>query len=239
MADTEFSIEDNIKNFIIQNTSNSNSIKIHYGKKIDDFIFNTKFNNTNLDNSNLNTIDLNTINLDTINKYDIISIINSYLADDIKHVTLKKETNIYFEDLIYNIEEIIESTKPINNFNNFIKDNKHIHLFTSKLNDFEIYTEQEHYDICLKANKINKIPISEFENINVYNFKETYLNLEWDCIKDIKLNMNIYEKYFSLNILIPSNEFKNIPIEKTKQIFIIFNKLDKILNNYIKFNSLK
>jgi hypothetical protein len=239
MVDTEKSIIDNIETFILQNTHNSNSIKLHYGKKIDEFIFNTKFNNSNLYNTNVNTIDLDNINLDTINKYDIISIINSYLAEDIKHITLKKQTNIYFEDLIYNIEEIIESSKPINNFNTFIKDNKHTHLFTSTLNNFEIYTEQPDYDICLKANKIHQLQMHEFENINMYNFKETYLNLEWDCIKDIKLNMNIYEKYFTLHIVVVVNEVKQIPTEKLKQIFIIFNKLDKILTNYIKFNSLK
>ena len=100
MEESQISKYDFMKDFITRSVNDASEITINYGKKETDFIFNTKIAQIN---------------------NDIIPVINSIFHEDIKSFHLKNVKKYYFEDYIYEIENLDKSSLPIPKFNNFIQ----------------------------------------------------------------------------------------------------------------------
>ena len=122
----ELSKYDFMKDFILRNVNGTSEIIINYGKKETDFIFNTKIKQIN---------------------NDIIPIINSIFHEEIKSFYLKNVEKYYFEDYIYEVENIDKSSLSIPIFNNFIKNNIIKKTYKSKLKDYEFYNKTSIFSI--------------------------------------------------------------------------------------------
>lgn len=208
----EISKYDFMKDFIIRNIDDANNITINYGKKEEDFIFNTKIKKMN---------------------NDIIPFINSIFYEDIKCFNLKNVKKYYFEDYIYEIEKIDKSSLPIPKFNNFIKNDIIKKTYKSKLKDYEIY-DNTTTDICIKSNTVI-LEQNQINNSNFHNHKESFILLEWNCSHDITIMFKIYNKYSLVELKIDLIEKRKIPPLKMGTILKISKQLETFIN-YLKNN---
>ena len=204
-----------LKDFISRNVNEASEITFNYGKKENDFIFNTKIEQLN---------------------NDIIPIINSIFYEDIKSFNLKNVKKYYFEDYIYKIEKLDKSSLPIPKFNNFIQSDIIKNTYKSKLKDFEIYDNPttSKTDICIKSNS-TVFESHQINNSNFYNHKERFILLEWKCSHDINVLLKVYSKYTVVELKVDLIEKRKIPHLKMQTILKISKQLETIID-FLKTN---
>ena len=224
MEESQISIYDFMKDFINRSINNSSEITINYGKKETDFIFNTKIEEMN---------------------NDIIPVINSIFHEDIKSFHLKNVKKYYFEDYIYEIENLDKSSLPIPKFNNFIQNDIIKKTYKSKLKDYEIYdnltTSQQPSlksttDICIKSSTVIFEP-HQINNSNFHNHKESFILLEWNCSHDINLFLKVYSKYTTVELKVDLIEKRKIPPLKMQTILKMSKQLETIID-FLKTNEI-
>ena len=180
-----------------------NNIEIHFGKKINDIIFDTRSNYKS----------------EKIDHFDLIPMINSLLSPFIEtkeKINFKKYQTINYENTIFTIKQCLSSKKIDYEY------------YQNNLEDYNITDT-----FCLKSkNKSYKNPIY-FTNMKNYNHKENCLLIEWICFNDVRINLKVYKTYLSLSALIDVVEQNKIPQKKMDMIDNIFEKLELIYTNYL------
>lgn len=210
MEESQISNYDFMKDFITRSVNDSSEITINYGKKETDFIFNTKIEQLN---------------------NNIIPVINSIFHEDIKSFHLKNVKKYYFEDYIYEIENLDKSSLPIPKFNNFIKNDIVKKTYKSKLKDYEIYDNltTSTTDICIKSN-ITVFEPHQINNSNFHNHKESFILLEWKCSHDINVLLKVYSKYTTVELKVDLIEKRKIPPLKMQTILKMSKQLETIID---------
>lgn len=217
MEESQISNYDFMKDFITRSVNDSSEITINYGKKETDFIFNTKIEQLN---------------------NNIIPVINSIFHEDIKSFHLKNVKKYYFEDYIYEIENLDKSSLPIPKFNNFIKNDIVKKTYKSKLKDYEIYDNltTSQTDICIKSSTVIFEP-HQINNSNFHNHKESFILLEWKCSHDINVLLKVYSKYTAVELKVDLIEKRKIPPLKMQTILKISKQLETIID-FLKTNEI-
>lgn len=152
------------------------------------------------------------------NVYDLIPLINSLLNENIKLFNISSHKNIYLDNTILNI-------KKINNFTTKI-------MFKTKLLDYKIIElpfQNNNNDLLIKEYCIEKKNENMFSCDRIYNYKETYNELEWIMTFGLILKLYIYKNSYSLviemsNILISDSDIKKIKIflDNIERILFIY-----------------
>ena len=152
------------------------------------------------------------------NVYDLIPLINSLLNENIKSFNISNHKNIYLDNTILNI-------KKINNFTTKT-------MFKKKLLDYKIIElpfQNNNNDLLIKEYCIEKKNENMFSCDRIYNYKETYNELEWIMTFGLSLKLYIYKNSYSLviemsNILISDSDIKKIKIflDNIERILFIY-----------------
>lgn len=130
--------DDNLKYHLIKHIPNCNQLDIFYGKKINDFIFKTKFTSKKDDT------------------YNLVPIINSYFSDcNIKNMIISSIKEFYLDDKVLFISNSINS-------------NQSQTCFTKKMVDFNIIesTNNDICMRFNQFTKINNLYFESMKNYN-------------------------------------------------------------------------
>ena len=152
------------------------------------------------------------------NVYDLIPLINSLLNENIESFKISKNKNIYLDNTVLNI-------KKTNNFTTRT-------VLKTKLVDYQLFElpfKNNNNDLLIKEYSIEKKNEIMFSCDRIYNYKETYNELEWILTYGVILKLYIYKNSYSLVIEMSNILISESDIEKIK---IFLDNIERILFIY-------